>query len=361
MKNDLTCGVVGDLLPSYVENLLGEESRQAVDRHLADCSRCAGKLRAMTAPEEEPPEETAKEVDYLKGIKRKNRLRVGLAALLAAAVIAAGFAVKIFLIGTPLQAQDCALALSTVTEENSLVLVAYTTNSGDALFGWDVDNEDGVISIYARRALVSPFHKSGDYRMEIPLEGVREVWLCGPRDGNLVYQDGMEIRPADLALYNVRTPYAGDAPALGKIVDALGIREDMGEFSTELTTGQRPYRWTLNFRSVRHGYAICFDMTVYKGPLMLALVENLDEVGWTYTEKKRVFTDTIEIEHNHVLTLEEVNQRLPELVERYNRENGTDWPVRESVKDYAQSPAEIVRLKALLSMWAPQIPLPCEG
>ena len=26
MKNDLTCGVVRDLLPSYVENLLGEES-----------------------------------------------------------------------------------------------------------------------------------------------------------------------------------------------------------------------------------------------------------------------------------------------------------------------------------------------
>ena len=34
MKNDLTCGVVRDLLPSYVEGLLGEESRQAVDRHL---------------------------------------------------------------------------------------------------------------------------------------------------------------------------------------------------------------------------------------------------------------------------------------------------------------------------------------
>ena len=31
MKNDLTCGVVRDLLPSYVEGLLGEESRQAVD------------------------------------------------------------------------------------------------------------------------------------------------------------------------------------------------------------------------------------------------------------------------------------------------------------------------------------------
>ena len=43
MKNDLTCGVVGDLLPSYVENLLGEESRAAVERHLKDCPDCTAK------------------------------------------------------------------------------------------------------------------------------------------------------------------------------------------------------------------------------------------------------------------------------------------------------------------------------
>ena len=50
MKNDLTCGVVRDLLPSYVENLLGEESREAVDRHLETCAECTARKDAMSAP-----------------------------------------------------------------------------------------------------------------------------------------------------------------------------------------------------------------------------------------------------------------------------------------------------------------------
>ena len=36
MKNDLTCGVVRDLLPSYVEGLTSQETNTAVERHLAD-------------------------------------------------------------------------------------------------------------------------------------------------------------------------------------------------------------------------------------------------------------------------------------------------------------------------------------
>ena len=35
MKNDLTCGVVRDLLPSYVEGLTSQETNQAVETHLA--------------------------------------------------------------------------------------------------------------------------------------------------------------------------------------------------------------------------------------------------------------------------------------------------------------------------------------
>ena len=49
MKNDLTCGVVRDLLPSYVENLLGEEAKEAVDRHLETCSACTAQKEAMAA------------------------------------------------------------------------------------------------------------------------------------------------------------------------------------------------------------------------------------------------------------------------------------------------------------------------
>ena len=51
MKNDLTCAVVRDLLPSYVESLTAEETGQAVERHLRLCPDCAEKHAAMVGPE----------------------------------------------------------------------------------------------------------------------------------------------------------------------------------------------------------------------------------------------------------------------------------------------------------------------
>ena len=80
MKNDLTCAVVRDLLPSYVEGLTSDETNTAVERHLSACPDCMARKNAMAAPAE--PAETAeqsREVDYLKTVKRKSGRRVVLA------------------------------------------------------------------------------------------------------------------------------------------------------------------------------------------------------------------------------------------------------------------------------------------
>ena len=73
MKNDLTCAVVRDLLPSYVEGLTSEETNRAVESHLSACPDCMARKNTMAAPAE--PAETAeqsREVDYLKTVKRKS-------------------------------------------------------------------------------------------------------------------------------------------------------------------------------------------------------------------------------------------------------------------------------------------------
>ena len=54
MKNDLTCGVVRDLLPSFVEGLTCPETNAAVEAPLAACPACARLREAMAAPEGEP-------------------------------------------------------------------------------------------------------------------------------------------------------------------------------------------------------------------------------------------------------------------------------------------------------------------
>ena len=79
MKNDLTCGVVRDLLPSYVEGLTSPESNTAVERHLSECPDCAQLRTALAgAPKQAAPEDS-KEVDYLKKVKRRGWRRVAAA------------------------------------------------------------------------------------------------------------------------------------------------------------------------------------------------------------------------------------------------------------------------------------------
>ena len=84
MKNipELSCAIVEDLLPTYVERLT---------------SACAAKRAAMGAKETEAAgqnaEETAREVDYLKKVRRRNRRRVWLAVACTTLVLA-GLAVS---------------------------------------------------------------------------------------------------------------------------------------------------------------------------------------------------------------------------------------------------------------------------
>ena len=170
MKNDLTCGVVRDLLPSYVEGLTSEETNQAVESHLATCPDCTARRDTMAAPEETAAEQS-REVDYLKAVKRRSGRRVVIAILCTMLLILAGFALKIFVIGSP--AQEGELIASGFEEENGVLrLSVMTPYSATAYRGWTVDISDGVANIGARSVLVSPLFPNGGGTVEVPLDGV---------------------------------------------------------------------------------------------------------------------------------------------------------------------------------------------
>lgn len=48
--NQLTCGIVNDLLPLYAEDMVSGETAAALDAHLAGCPACRGKLQEMKTP-----------------------------------------------------------------------------------------------------------------------------------------------------------------------------------------------------------------------------------------------------------------------------------------------------------------------
>lgn len=330
MKNDLTCAVVRDLLPSYVEKLTSEETGQAVERHLRACPDCSARRAAMVGPELAARlEEERKELDYLKGVKRRSRLRLLAAVACTALVLAGGYGAKIFLIGTPIQPQTYGLR-HYVDEENVLHLVIDCLDSGMAYYGWDVDEgEDGHVEIFGRAVTVSPVHDEGWGRLLVPLDGVEEVRLCG----ELVYQDGVVIKRSAELRYEARTPYVGDAPALGRVAEAIGLEETNWGYTTELHTSERPYRWTIKFQEHWGDSSAGRLIRYYYGPQMLALVDNLDEVAWTYTTA----TSSGKTFCEGVLTREEADLHLAEMLAR----SGCDerWKKLKSVKDFAASPA----------------------
>ena len=97
MKNDLSCEVVRDLLPSYLDGVASGETKAAVERHMEECPDCRETLRRMKEPEETALTEE-KEIDYLKMVRRRSSRKV--AVILAIVVLLSMAAMlRLFYIG----------------------------------------------------------------------------------------------------------------------------------------------------------------------------------------------------------------------------------------------------------------------
>ena len=256
MKNipELSCAIVEDLLPTYVERLTSEETNMAVEAHLASCPACAAKRTAMGAKETEAAgqnaEETAREVDYLKKVRRRNRRRVWLAVACTTLVLAAVILTKIFIIGGPGQANDVGVRLVEIVDGDTLSVNVDCLYAVNAFYGWEQDEtEDGVVSFTAREARASFIHPNDLVDLRVPLEGLKEVWVCG----RLVWQNGTTILESTLWIYDARTPYVGDATAVGNLVHEIGLW---------LSSMELPYNYTISLQTTSepYGLTIHFDI-----------------------------------------------------------------------------------------------------
>ena len=336
MKNDLTCGVVRDLLPSYVEGLTSTESNTAVERHLSGCPDCAQLRTALAgAPKQAAPED-AKEVDYLKKVKRRGWRRVAAAVAVTVLLFTAGVAAKLFVIGTPIQTQGMSWVISTDVP-GQLDIRVYSIWSGTACRQWETEQEpEGIVRVTCRQVLPSPLSNSGDYRAVLNTEGVNAVYL----GDQLIWQGGVEISPQIDRIYQAQTPYVGDAPAVGQVLSA-GRFDWIGDYTIELQTSAQPYRLTLNFSAPHTPGGIRLSETgLYQDmAAVLAIIGNLDEM-------ECAFRDENGQPWSRVLTVEELNQDLPRIIADYNERfsHGKPCPLYADVKNYAGSCADLEQL-----------------
>lgn len=75
------CEIVQDLLFGYVDNTLNAESKRLVEKHLAECENCIERLKEMKEDIKQNENNQQKEIDYLKKIRRKSKIKSILMAI----------------------------------------------------------------------------------------------------------------------------------------------------------------------------------------------------------------------------------------------------------------------------------------
>lgn len=328
MKYELPCAIVRDLLPSYVEGLTETVTTAAVKEHLESCADCQKKYQAMTVDDSVAVTEE-KEVDYLKTVRKKNGKRVVLAVILAVVLALSSVAACAFFIGIPTAGGSVSVE---AVQQGHTVSVRYTNlDSATTLVGWKMKTVEDTVYITARQVLVSPFHTASlSDVMTVDTAGITKIMAFD----QLIWQDGLVIDSQTNRLLENRTPYAGDAPAVSRLISAMSL-----DFccTLELQTAKEPYGVTLRFtQPVEESRRFQIEGSAY---VLLALVDNLGQVSW---EDPNGCTGT--------LSLNTANAAISGLVEAYNTAHSTDWLPLQSIKDYGADSHSLQMLRNMLGL-----------
>lgn len=291
----ITCDVVRDLLPSYVEGLSSADTITLVDEHLAGCATCRDALAAMRADmgvETLPDQDDRREIDFLRHNRMRNR-RIALVSVLAAIMtIGVVLAVRLFLVGNATPGGH--LACDATVEGSHLVLSLTPVDSASGIAGVSFDESDGVVSVTTKSVLASFLHPGSlqtSYEASAPVRQVRV-------NGQVVWADGSEVSALAARLFDTRHDYVGDMSANGGSLVALGVTNYLGALQHELQTDKEPYGWTMYLQQDvvgAHQALMESDMRSFAYAL-IALVGNLDHITYDYTVDGEAHTLTVSAE-----------------------------------------------------------------
>ena len=296
MKNDLTCEVVQDLLPSYVDGLTSDVSNQAVEQHMKTCESCRKLYSEMREPMngedvseindgQKADSKKLSEIDYLKKIRKKNRMRILAAVLIVVIAVGVGLWSKVYVVGQEVEQAEFVQANVAVEDHKVSVqglLLDTTKGVSDVAF----QEKDGIVTVSLRETRKSSFHTNefqADYQSA---EDVKQVVL----ENRILWDDGVSIDGTVSDLYQSRNPYVGDTSADGRSVQAaravLGINDGaLISYGTQLQTSEEPYGWTfLNVQiSSSDNVELLHQEMKQLGCLLIAVTDNLGYVSFEYS------------------------------------------------------------------------------
>lgn len=332
MSHEISCEMIQDLLPLYLDDLTREATAREIEEHLNTCDSCRGSYEKMKAALEirqgEQQREAAREIQYLKGLKRRTVGTIIGAVAAALLVTGAGIWMKLFLIGSPSDAYFCMYLNS---DENQIYAGGAFGDSASVYVRHKlVKQPDGTQKLVVYKCLASGWNRNGVFNITLNMEDVEQQVEI---NGAIVKKDGTVITKTANELYRARNPYIGDVSANGRLAGILRMGEQLGGFKSRLQTTQEPYGWTLIHEdSVRNSAAFESRMRDY-ACVLLALTDNLGEMTWIYT------VETVEgaVERATVWTEEEASEYLG-----------------APVKSFRESPEKVQELLDLLEL--PDLP-----
>lgn len=278
----LSCEVIRDLLPTYVEGLTSDETNALVEEHVRGCEECRSMLETMRADmggSPLPDADDQHEIDFLRRNRRRNGRILITSVVGALLVIALALAAKAFVIGS--KTTPGSLASAATVEGTHLTLDLTPFDSASAIARVSLVEHDGVVDVSTRSVLASPLHPGSHQASFDATTPITQVKV----NGRIVWADGSEVSPLAAMVYDTRHDYVGDMSANGRTLVALGVSNYLGAMQHELQTEQEPYGWTIylqqDLAATRIGLMES-DMRSF-AYVLLSLVGNLDEVTYRYT------------------------------------------------------------------------------
>lgn len=83
MNKELPCYVISDLLPLYQDDILSEQTKKDIDRHLSGCEECRKKLLAMKMQIDVQSTDVELKSNPLKKVKFYQKMLTALGAVIA--------------------------------------------------------------------------------------------------------------------------------------------------------------------------------------------------------------------------------------------------------------------------------------
>ena len=284
MKNELSCAIVRDLLPLYVDELVSAETKNAVGEHLEECGACKSVLRDIM-PEQQEKESNIKQVDYLKKVRTKSMKWTSIITIVGIILTLFGISM-IYYTGSESQSSD--IVYQTSVEGKTICIEMKAASDTQRISRVEFSSSKGMVNVDVYTTPKLFFENAEkDYSYTIDYD-VTQVHM-----GNTVlWENGMDISEKASILYSSWNPFVGNMPSNMQIANALRVSEQFGNYTNELKTDSIPYGWTLKLEHTIPASKEALSMELMRADscVFLALIDNLDYVVWEYPTENGVET-----------------------------------------------------------------------